>query len=130
MSFPQRVQGYVWAETNSGTAHNLTFRMEPDACTCHNQYLDFPAPIVIVPETAVGRRLTAVCDFHSDQVIGAPPKSVRMIVAYRDDWGISWESSRLLNVMTTLQQGREIAERVDGGEFRRRIIEFPPKAYV
>jgi hypothetical protein len=118
-SFPTQFEGFVWTEEGSPTAHDVTFRIDPPVAHCHDAFSDIPGPAA-----GIQRKFTISCAQQPD----ADPSAVRLIASFKDDRGLTWESSRRLDVVIDTSATKRLARIADGGEFNRRIVGFPPKA--
>lgn len=116
----------VWTEQGSATAHDVTLRLDPPACEWSDRYPDLPFP----GHGTAGYELRFLAEFANDRVsvLAHWPANVRVVARYKDDWELTWESTRRFDVSVYGEPGRREAELVDAGEFTRRIVRFPPKA--
>ncbi len=111
------VQCVVWAEEGSATAHHITFRLDPDVGACNKTIADLPLPFRPLNDR----------DFYNHHTVGfacreeglAQLKDVQVIASFSDDRGLEWQSTRRLCISSD--------ELRDGGDFRRRIVRFPPR---
>jgi len=126
-SNPAGLHGSVWVEAGSATAHDVSLRFQPPIAECGAVYDDLPYPYDrrdVSP--AVGFILLRRFRFSLRDIPQALPFSVEVIATYKDDWGLTWESRRLLDLVADQFREEEV-HLVDGGAFSRRIVAFPPK---
>jgi hypothetical protein len=130
--------GRVWVEEGSATAHDVAFSVSLPACECPDAYDDLPfhsESTTEVPGAQFSKFKTehVVKDFGrfrfscGADLCGLAPSSIRLIATYKDDWGLTWASARRLELVVREEKGQQVRGLVDGGEFTRRIIRFPPK---
>jgi hypothetical protein len=123
----KRLSGSVWVEEGSATAHDVSFRFEPPTAECDSGYEDLPYPYESQHATpSLGFKAYGLFWFNLSGIPEALPSSVEVIATYKDDWGLTWESRRLLDLVADQFREEEV-HLVDGGEFSRRIVAFPPK---
>jgi len=126
------LQGYVWAEEGSPTAHSVSFRLDPPVGECSQVYSDLPFPLEsmrgALHELTTEREFVALAKFafSCPNMLDSPP-TLRLISSYKDDWGLTWESGRRLELSVREENGQQVPNLVDAGEFSRRIVGFPPK---
>ena len=136
--------GVVWVEEASGTAHNVTFRMEPPLYVCQNNFSDLPYPrgrqekeqvpsfMPMFYSISYRSEYAGPFRFTAERVTKTPPPVVTLVARYFDDWGLMWEASRAVKVVVGGSKRAKLADRLmelrDGGQFRRRIVRFPAKA--
>lgn len=126
-SNPERLSGSVWVEEGSATAHDVRFRFRPSIAECDSVYEDLPYPYESQHATpSLGFKAYGRFGFKPSGIPEALPASVDVIASYKDDWGLTWESSRRLGLVPGPVHDEEV-HLVDGGEFSRRIVAFPPK---
>lgn len=118
------VRGTVWMQDGSATAHNITFRFDPPLFSCERTYEDLPYPHQ--GASGVEVRFHARARFRMMDVPQKRPCQVDFIASYKDDWGLVWESSRSLELSEHPTAPSETIL-IDGGDFSRRIVRFPPK---
>ena len=117
--------GRVWAEEGSATAHGVAFRLEPFGCDSTDQFDDLPYPSL---QGFGYEGFTSAENFQFPNLdLSTVPASINLIATYRDESGLTWEARRRISLALSKGQDRPILERSDLGEFRRRIILFPPK---
>ena len=129
--------GCAWSEEGSATAHSIVFRLDPVGCDSPNTYGDLPYPMRKNSEggsTASSRwsfyyeGFGNAVDFSFEDVTFPTLLSmVEVIATYKDDWGLTWKVSRGIHVAIYEESGRRQMELQDQGDFRRRIVCFPPK---
>jgi hypothetical protein len=126
-SNPERLSGSVWVEEGSATAHSVSFRFEPPIAECDTVYEDLPYPYESQHATpSLGFIAYRRFGFFLRDIPQFLPSRVEVIVTYKDDRGLTWESSRRLDLVPDPLHDEEV-HLVDGGEFSRRIVAFPPK---
>lgn len=126
-SSPSSLQGSVWMEEGSATAHDVRFRFQPPIAECDRVYDDLPYPYESQHATpSLGFKVYDRFKFCPTDIADALPYSVEMVATYKDDWGLTWESSRRLDLLPEPSHD-DMVRLVDGGEFSRRIVAFPPK---
>ncbi len=137
------LSGVVWVEEASGTAHNVTFTMEPPLYVCENRFSDLPYQRGRQEEEEALRFMRMYRISYASEYAGAfrytaerlpreLPSHVTLIARFFDDWGLMWEASRVAKVVLGGSKRQKMADRLvdfqDGGQFRRRIVTFPAKA--
>lgn len=126
------VNGRVWAEEGSATAHGVVFRLEPFACETQAQFDDIPYPTMErsggLISSWVYEGFTSAVDFEFPNLdFSTVPASVAVMATYKDDSGLTWEVRRRVSLSLSKARDRPDIEWVDSGGFRRRIVVFPPK---
>jgi hypothetical protein len=117
----------VWVEEGSATAHHVSFRLQPSIAGCDYVCDDLPYPYDrrgVSP--AVGFIPLRSFRFFLGDIPQPVPPTLQLIASYKDDWGLTWESSRRLDLVPDPLRDEEVYV-LDGGEFSRRIVAFPPK---
>ena len=126
-SSPERLSGSVWVEEGSATAHDVSFRFQPLIAECDSVYEDLPYPYESQHATpSLGFKAYGYFGFKLSGIPEVLPLGLEVIADYKDDWGLTWESSRRLDLVPDPFHDED-AYLVDGGEFSRRIVGFPPK---
>jgi Putative DNA-binding domain len=111
--FPTKMSGTAWLDSGSGSAHGLSFRLDPELAPVLKSVRD-------LPRSDGARSVSWSFDLGQPAQL---PESVLVIATYRDDWGCTWESGRRLILV---RQG-ELCDLDPTSDFYRRIVEFPPK---
>ncbi len=126
--------GRVWAEEGSATAHGVAFRLEPFGCHSPKQFDDLPYPSLRPSGAASSLHnfryegFTSASNFDFPNLdLSTVPASIRLIATCKDESGLTWEVRRRISLTLSKGQDRPELEHADLGEFRRRIILFPPK---
>jgi hypothetical protein len=126
--------GQVWAEEGSGTAHQVTFRLDPFGCESDTHCDDLPYPSLKGPDRATSihdfryEGFTRAVDFEfRDLDFSTVPETAVITATYGDDWGLTWEARRRISLSLSQGRDRPDLEWLDSGGFRRRIVAFPPK---
>ena len=114
--------GSVWTEEGSATAHNVTFSMFPELSQTDDIYADLPYPYSRQSATpSIGFMFKRSFSFRNVRFTNSPPSSITVVATYKDDWGMTWESTRRLGL-----DNKQCV--VGGGDFRRHIVRFPSKS--
>lgn len=124
---PEGLLCSVWVEEGSATAHDVRFRFQPPIAEYDYVCEDLPYPYDrrdVSP--AVGFIVLRRFRFFLGDMPHALPPSLELIASYKDDWGLTWESSRRLDLVPDPLHDQEVYL-VDGGQFSRGIVAFPPK---
>ena len=99
-SSPSSLRGSVWMEEGSGTAHDVSLRFEPPIAKCESVEKDLPYPYDNRRATpSVGFIAFRRFDFYLTDIPQCLPSTVKVIAVYKDDWGLTWESSRSLDLL-------------------------------
>jgi hypothetical protein len=122
-----QLSGSVWVEEGSATAHDVRFRFQPPIAECDSVYDDLPYPYESQHATpSLGFKVYDDFKFRPSDIPDVLPYSVEMSATYKDDWGLTWESSRRLDLLSEPSHD-DMVRLVDAGQFSRRIVAFPPK---
>lgn len=129
------VEGRVWVDERSSTAHGATFRLDPFGCEASERYADLPYPSLkredddrVRPYGYEGFTTAGDFSFRTTSPSKALPPRITVVATFKDDWGLTWDVSRHADLVTVEQPDRTRLGVVDRGEFSRRIAAFPPKA--
>lgn len=114
----QQLNGSIWAEEGSATAHDIRIRLEPPVGTRKEVYEDLPC--AYSTSRGIGFKFVESFTIEDMNVMGARPERLRVIATFKDDRGITWESVRAIE----FDSGKVLG----GGHFGRRIVGFPRKA--
>ena len=127
------VWGYVWMQEGSATAHQLSFRLDPPVGQSDTTYTDLPfARLGQLSGSETEEVVRSVGEFSCkcDRLNKLVGSRIRFIARYRDDWGLTWETSRKYEVVMRQSESRKGLALDDRNEFRRRIVGVPEKVVV
>lgn len=131
------IRGMVWMEDGSGSAHHIRFEAHEDEFRSTTVLEDLPFPSELHTEIpgAKGypykteRVVVSQAWFEFSGVSPALSSSIasdfRLRAVYRDDWGITWESSRNMKVWWG-----DNPKLLDVRGFSRRIRKLPAKEFA
>jgi hypothetical protein len=111
--YPQQLSCTVWVADGSGLAHALRVYLEPKSL---GQVFEL-GRVFPLPDGTRARGF----NFGLDQQLNGPHE-VWLLAEYRDDWGCTWQSGRLL-----VLKREGLATFTVTSEVFRQIVTFPPK---
>ncbi|MBI2913980.1 MAG: ATP-binding protein [Chloroflexi bacterium] len=117
------ITGRAWIEENSATAHSISFHLDALDQQSPDTYADIPYPAGGAFIDRVPLVNAALFQFTNVGLTSLPAQ-ITVSVRYSDDWGLIWEASR--RILPRIKGMNLLL--VDSGNFRRRIVCFPPKA--
>lgn len=110
---PSQIGGVAWVDPGSGSAHDVRVRTEP--AIYRGDY-----HVLVLPRSDGMTRMGFELRVDKSDLV---QESFWLVSECRDDWGFAWEARRLVHLVA---EGEMVAA-VEGAQFERRIVKFPPK---